>query len=140
AGFNSPNSKVMFVEEAVVALPSTADARALFAKFSEQWRRCDRQAVNQEPGTPDADNPPPIPGTEMHITDVRVTDTVLAASIVLNKNPKAPDTRAVGVQGNCLVEVLIAYTGAENGTGSADPKTSSIDAVRAMMDKVSKLS
>lgn len=133
-------SKVMFVKEAVVALPSAADAQALFTKFSEQWKRCDGQAVNQGLPTRDADSPPHLPGTEMHITDVRATDTVLAASVALDKNQKAPDTRAVGVRGNCLVGVLIAFTGIENASGSGDPASSSIDVVQAMMDKVNKLS
>lgn len=138
-GYQPLTAKVMFVEEAAVALPSAADARALFTKFAEQWKRCDGQAVNQEPDTPGPDDPPPLAGTEMHVTDVRVTDTVLAASIVLDNDTTLPDTRAIGVQGNFLVEVFIPFTGAKNATGSADPETSSIDAARAMMDKASKL-
>lgn len=139
-GFKPFTTKVMFVREAVVTLPSAADARALFAEFAEQWRRCDGHPVNQVPDTPDENSEPHLRDTEMHITDVRVSDSVLAASIVLDKNPSAPDTRAVGVQGNCLVTVLVAFTGAENATGSADPRTSSSAAVRAMMDKVAQLS
>lgn len=137
--FKPLSTKVMFVKEAVVALPSAAEARAAFAKFSEQWRRCDGQPVNHGSDTPDEAGKPHLPGTEMHITDVRVTDTMLAASVVLDKNPKAPDTRAVGIQDNCLIGVLIAFTGAQHASGSADPETSSIDAVRAMQDKVAKL-
>lgn len=133
-------TKVMFVEESVVALPSAAAAQALFAEFAEQWKRCDGRAVNQGPGSPDANSAPHLPGTEIHIANVRVTDTVLAASIALDKRPAAPDARAVGVQGNCLVGVLIAFTGVANATGSGDPETSSAEAVRAMMNKVAKLS
>lgn len=136
-GFTPLETQVMFVKEAVVALPSAADARALFAKFAEQWKSCDGHPVND--ADPDSDGPPHLHGTEMHITDVRVTDDVLAASIVLDKSPKAPDTRAIGVRGNCIVGVLIAFTGTENATGSGDPQTSSIEAVQAMMDKVTKL-
>jgi hypothetical protein len=135
-GFTPLTTQVMFVKEAVVALPSAADAQALFAKFAEQWKRCDGHAVNADA---DSGGQPQLHGTEMHITDVRVTDDVLAASIVLDKSPKAPDTRAVGVRDNCIVGVLIAFTGTENATGSGDPQTSSIEAVRAMMDKVTKL-
>lgn len=137
-GFKPLDTRVMFVKEAVVALPSAADARALFDRFAEQWKRCDGQPVN----TADADSSgsPHLRGTEMHITDVRVTDDVLAASIVLDKDPKAPDTRAIGVQDNCIIGVLIAFTGTENASGSGDPQTSSMDAVRAMMAKVSELS
>lgn len=135
-GFKPLTTRVMFVKEAVVALPTAADAQALFAKFAAQWKRCDGHPVNADS---DSGGQPHLHGTEMHITDVRVTDDVLAASIVLDKSPKAPDTRAIGVQGNCIVGVLIAFTGTENATGSGDPQTSSIDAVRAMMDKVTKL-
>ncbi|HEU4359893.1 MAG TPA: sensor domain-containing protein [Mycobacterium sp.] len=140
AGPNQLTTKVMFVEESVVALPSAADAQALFAKFTERWKQCDGRALNHGPDVADVDNPPLLPGTEIHIGDVQITDTVLAASIALDRRPEAPDTRAVGVQGNCIIGVLIAFTGAENATGSADPKTSSIDMVQAMMAKAAKLS
>lgn len=136
ANANRPGAKVMFVMDSVVALPSAAAAQALFAKFVQQWQRCDGQVVDQA----DANGPPHLRGTEIHISDVRVADTVLAAHIALDKRPEAPDARAVGVQGNCLVGILIAFTGAEHGSGSGDPETSSIDAVRLMMDKVAKLS
>lgn len=137
-GFKPLSTRVMFVKEAVVALPSAADARELFDTFAQQWQRCEGYPVNA--AAADSDRQPHLHGTEMHITDVRVTDDVLAASISLDKSPKAPDTRAIGVRGNCIVGVLIAFTGTENATGSGDPQTSSIEAVRAMMDKVSKLS
>ena len=140
ADFQPLSSRVMFVKEAVVALPTAADAQAMFAKFSERWKSCDGQAVNHEPITPGLDSPPRLPGTEMHIADVRITDSILAASVVLDKNPKAPDTRAIGIRGNCLIGVLIAFTGVENATGSADPESSSIDAVQKMLDRVTELS
>lgn len=136
-GFTPLTTRVMFVKEAVVALPSEADAQELFASFAEQWQRCDGRPVNTT--DPVSGAQPHLHGTEMHITDVRVTDDVLAASIVLDKSPKAPDTRAIGVRGNYIVGVLIAFTGTENATGSADPQTSSIQAVQAMMDKVTEL-
>lgn len=137
-GFKPLTTRVMFVKEAVVALPSPADAQALFASFTEQWKHCDGRPVNA--ADPDSGAHPHLHGTEMHITDVRITDDVLAASIVLDESPKAPDTRAVGVRGNCIVGVLIAFTGTENATGSGDPQTSSIQAVQAMMDKITALS
>lgn len=136
--FKPLDTRVMFVKEAVVTLPSAEDARALFDTFAEQWKKCDGQPVNTT--GPDTQGSPQLRGTEMHITDVRITDDILAASIVLDKSPKAPDTRAIGVRGNCIVGVLIAFTGTENASGSGDPQTSSTDAVRAMMDKVDKLS
>lgn len=137
ANFHPLSSAVMFVDEAVIALPSAADAQALFATFAERWKRCDGQPANPEPM--DADNPFRLPGSEMHIRDVETGDTLLTAGITLDKNPKAPDTRALGVRGNCLVEVLIAFTGTENATGSGHPETSGTDVARAMMDRVGKL-
>lgn len=137
-GFKPLDTRVMFVKEAVVALPSAPDARELFDTFAEQWKRCDGHPVNAV--DPEPAGSPHLRGTEMHITDVRIDDDVLAASIVLDKSPKAPDTRAIGLRGNCIVGVLIAFTGTENASGSGDPQTSSTDAVRAMMDKVAKLS
>lgn len=137
-GFTPLDTRVMFVKEAVVALPSAADARELFDKFAEQWKRCDGHPVNAV--DPELAGSPHLHGTEMHITDVRVSDDILAASIVLDRSPKAPDTRAIGLQDNCIVGVLIAFTGTENASGSGDPQTSSTEAVRAMMNKVAKLS
>lgn len=135
-GYKPLDTRVMFVKEAVVALPSAADARELFDKFAQEWKHCDGQPVDA--ADPDAEGTPRLRGTEMHITDVRITDDLLAASIVLDKSPKAPDTRAIGVQGNCIVGVLIAFTGVENASGSGDPQTSSMDVVRAMMAKVAE--
>lgn len=140
AGSNQLTTKVMFVEESVVALPSAEAAHALFAKFAERWKSCDGRAINQGPDASDASTPPHLPGTEIHITDVRVSDTVLAASIALDRRPNAPDSRAVGVQGNCIVGVLIAFTGVADATGTGDPMTSSTETVQAMMSKVAKLS
>lgn len=137
-GFKPLDTRVMFVKEAVVALPTAADARELFDKFAQQWKHCDGQPVDT--ADPDSEGSARLRGTEMHITDVRVTDDLLAASIVLDKSPKAPDTRAIGVQGNCIVGVLIAFTGTENASGSGDPQTSSMDVVRAMMAKVAERS
>ncbi|HEU0189684.1 MAG TPA: sensor domain-containing protein [Mycobacterium sp.] len=140
ASFKPLSLKVMFVKESVVALPSAAAAQALFAKFADRWEQCDGQAVGQEPATPGAAPPPALPGSEMHIRDVRATDSVLAASIVLDKNPAAPDVRAVGVQGNCIVGVLIPFTGGRDVTGSGDPDESGVEVVHAMMAKVRELS
>lgn len=135
-GFKPLGAVLMFADEAVVALPSAAAARDTFARFAEQWRRCDDQAVNQHSSEPG--DPPPLPGSEMHIRDVRVGDDLLAASVVLDQKPEAPDTRALGVRGNCIVEVLLPFTGATNVPGSAVPETSSSTVARAIMDKISK--
>lgn len=139
AEFRPLNTKVMFVKEAVVALPSAEEARAVFTKFAEHWKHCDGHVLSHEPITPGLDSPPHLPGTDMHIAGVHATDTMLSASVVLDQNPGAPDTRALGIHGNCLIGVLVAFTGVPDATGSADPATSAVGAVQAMLDKVGKL-
>ncbi|OHV04021.1 hypothetical protein BKN37_12140 [Mycobacterium talmoniae] len=133
AFMNAVNYRVIYVNEAVVALDSAADAAALFAKFSEQWKHCDGQRVSEPAAGPGGEN------TDWRINDVRVTDSVLAATA--HMGDAGPYARAIGVQGNCLVEVSMPFNNApEEKTGTADINTSGIDVARAMMDKVSKLS
>ncbi|MGZ4514690.1 MAG: sensor domain-containing protein, partial [Mycobacterium sp.] len=52
-----------------------------------------------------------------------------------------PEARAIGVRGNCLVEVEIAFFGSTSPSneGSGDVHRSAIDIAHAMMDKVSGL-
>lgn len=81
------------------------------------------------------------------ITDVRVMDSVLAATVSLEPGPGSilaavPQARAVGVAGNCLVEVEVAFFGITypSDQGSADIGTSAIKIAHALMDKVRALS
>jgi hypothetical protein len=67
---------------------------------------------------------------------VRVTDSVLAATVQTSSTPIA---RAIGVRVNCVVEVKVPVTDNE-GPGAADPETRAIDIARLMMDKISELS
>jgi hypothetical protein len=116
-------------------LPTAADAGSAFAKFSAQWQKCDGTAV-------------PLPGGLLMLTpqinDVRVADSVVAATVSLefalpSSLPAAiPEARAIGVRGNCLVEVDVVYSRSANP--SSDIHTSAIDIAHAMMDKVSALS
>jgi hypothetical protein len=43
-------AQVISVMEGVVALPSVAQAQALFAKFPEQWQRCKGQTTTEDAG------------------------------------------------------------------------------------------
>lgn len=140
-GYNPFNSRVLFVDEAVVALPSAEAAQTLFATFVEQWKRCDGQTVTETiPGPTDDDLT-----FQRYITKVRVTGTILAASILNDKDDDAPSARAIGIQGNCLVEVDIPFVPASESLGnldqigSADPDTSGTAVAQAMMDKAAKL-
>ena len=127
------------VREGVVSLPTAADARALFAKFSQQWRQCDGATV-------------PLSGTVFRLkaktTDVQVADSVVAASVSTGFASRSSDSasipagRAIGVRGNCLVEVEVAFFGntSPSDQGSADPHTSAVDIAHAILDRVGALS
>jgi hypothetical protein len=131
--------KVISVREGVVSLPAAADARALFAEFSAQWRKCDGTAL-------------PLPSSTLRltadITDVRDANSVLAATLSMRLmlpgvDPAAiPEGRAIGVRGNCLVEVEVDFFNTSNPShqGTGDINTTPADIAHAMMDKISALS
>ncbi|ORA83192.1 sensor domain-containing protein [Mycobacterium malmoense] len=131
--------KVISVREGVVSLPTAADADALFTKFSQQWRNCDGTTL-------------PLPGSTLRltakITNVRDVNSVLAATLSMeltlpsSDSAAIPEGRAIGVRGNCLVEVEVDFFNTSNPShqGSGDINTSAADIAHAMMDKVSALS
>jgi PknH-like extracellular domain len=137
---NGDPAQVISVMEGVVALPTAAQADALFAKFSKQWQQCN--------GTTNTDQTGPISTTNA-ISDIRVTNTVVAATntatAVLPNMPAllpTPQARALGVRLNCLVEVEVVFFGDRRASdpGSANLDTSGADIAHAMMDRVSSLS
>jgi hypothetical protein len=111
------------VDEGVVALPSAVEADSLFSAFAQQWNRCNGKTADYR-------------SQSYRITDVRVTDSVLAATVQTSSTPMA---RAIGVRVNCVVEVKVPVTSDEE-QGPVDPETRAIDIARLMMDKVSQLS
>ncbi len=140
---NGEPAQVISVIEGVVALPSADQAQALFARFSEQWQRCNGTTTTEQTG--------PISTTNV-ISDVRVANaskTIVAATntatSVLPNMPAlqpTPQARAVGVQLNCLVEVEVVFFGDRRPSdpGSASVETSATDIAQAMMDKINALS
>lgn len=125
------------VHEGVVSVPTAADANALFASFSAQWKQCDGKALNE----------PSHLFVRDTIGDVRVMDSVVAATVELEPGPGSilaavPEARAVGVAGNCLVEVEVAFVGITypSDQGSADVSTSAIKLAHVLMDRVRALS
>ena len=134
---DGPSVKVDLVVEGVVTLPTAQDVAALWGKFSAQRKQCDGQTLTV-PGDIFPDNP---------ISDVRVADSVLAATVSRGPGPhsillSAPEARAVGVRGNCLVEVEVTFFGNSypSDEGTADINTSAIDIAHAVMDKIGALS
>jgi PknH-like extracellular domain len=136
---NGDPAQVISVMEGVVALPTAAQAEALFTKFAQQWQKCDGKTTTDQTG--------PITTTNV-ISDIRITNTVVAAmntatATLPNMPPlqPTPQARALGVRLNCLVETEVVFFGDRRPSdpGSADVNTSAVDIAHAMMDKVSAL-
>lgn len=122
--------KVDSVDEGVMSFPSPKDAAAAFAKFSAQWQGCDGTTLNVSSVT----------SASNVISDVRIADSVVAASVVMHPPEHSiltsvPVARALGVRGNYLVEVAVDFfgDGDPSAQGSADIKTSAVDIVHAML-------
>lgn len=138
---NGDPAQVISVLEGVVALPSAAQAQAVFGQFSQQWQQCKGTTTTEHSG--------PI-STTNEIGDVRVADpaviaaTINATSVLPNMPPlrPTPQARALGVRMNCLVEVEVVFFGERRPSdpGSATVDASGVDVAHAMLDKVSALS
>jgi hypothetical protein len=132
-------AEVTSVKEGVVSLPTAADAHALFAKFSQQWQKCDGTTL-------------PLPGGLFRLkaktTNVQVATSVLAATVSItlalprSESASIPEGRAIGVRDNCLVEVEVDFFNTPNPSHGepADINASAADVAHAMLDKVSALS
>jgi PknH-like extracellular domain len=137
---NGDPAQVISVMEGVVALPTAAQAEALFAKFTQQWQQCNGKTTTEQAG--------PISTTNV-ISDIRVTNSVVAATntataVLPNMPPlrPTPQARALGVRLNCLVETEVVFFGDRRPSdpGSAEVDSSAVNVAHAMMDKVSALS
>jgi hypothetical protein len=137
---NGDPAQVISVIEGIATLPSAVQAQALFAKFPQQWLQCKDATTTEQTG--------PIKTTTV-VNDVRVTDSVVAATNTAtaelpNMDPlqATPQARAVGVRLNCIVEVEVVFFGDRNPSdpGSANPDTSAVDIVHAMMERIDALS
>lgn len=120
------NAKVIDVLEAVVALPAAVAADALFAKFTQEWKRCNDKTVTAH--FPSGGGPRAV------ISDVRASDSVLTATVESGTSYTIANARAVGVRANCAVEVDVAFFANQRPAGVA------VDIAHAIMDKVSSLS
>jgi hypothetical protein len=131
-------SEVTSVKEGVVSLPAAADANALFAKFSRQWRKCDGTTLS-------------LPGNlfrlDGRITNVQAATSVLAATVWIgwkssgSNSASIPAGRAIAVRDNCLVEVEVDFfdRSIQSHHGPGDFDATAIDVARAMLDKVGAL-
>lgn len=139
-------AKVISVAEGVVALSSAAGAATLFGQFAQQWRDCDGTTVTI--GRPSIIIDRPSIVLSDTISEVRVSESVLAATLSIDtqlpglpSSGPRPEARAIGLRGNCLVEVEVAFFNSTRSSdeGSGDVHRSAIDLAHAMMDKVSAL-
>ncbi|OBI76031.1 sensor domain-containing protein [Mycobacterium asiaticum] len=128
------SGKVISVAEAVVALPTAADAAALFAQFTQQWNGCNGKTLTISGGALNFSD---------EITEVRVDNSVLAATVYVQAagatGGRRPEARALGLRVNCLVEVEVAFFSVQNSAdpGTGDPHTSAVTIAHAVMDKIS---
>lgn len=126
------------VKEGVVSLPTAGDADALFAMFSRQWQACDGAQTSLPGG---------VFRLKGRITDVRVSDSVVAATVWEGWRSPAPDSvaipagRAIAVRGNCLIEVEVDFfnSAGPSARSPAEINTSAVDVARAMMDRIGAL-
>ncbi|BCZ23689.1 sensor domain-containing protein [Mycobacterium senriense] len=136
---DSTPAVVIRVQEAVVDLPTNADAEALFVTFSRQWQRCQGKTVALT-GAPFR--------LKAKVDGVQVAASVLAAttSIELDSpNPLLEDSlpagRAIGVRDNCLIEVEVdfANTPTRPLRQPDEVDASALDIAQVMRDKVGAL-
>jgi PknH-like extracellular domain len=100
---------VLSATAGVAAFPGTAEANDVFDAFVEQWKDCDGTTVE----VPVEDGNDFFVDT---IANVHVENAVLSADIETAR-PSAsiswPRVRAIGVRGNCLVEIDISFFGGD---------------------------
>ncbi|OBK21769.1 hypothetical protein A5634_09260 [Mycobacterium asiaticum] len=131
------SGRVINVAEAVVAMPSVAEAATWFAKFSEQWKKCNGTTVTISGGQFNYSD---------EISNVRVENSVAAATVYVQaagaSGGRRPEAHAIGLRANCLIEVEVTFFSVQRASdpGTADLNTSAIDITRTMMDKVSSRS
>jgi hypothetical protein len=129
------STKVTGVKEGVASFSTAADANAVFSRFADQWRRCDGQAVVL---------PDPVLRLKASITNIQAIPSVLVGTVSVAFASARPDEegilqeRAIGVRGNCLVEVEVDYFNAPQGSGVTN--VAAVEIAHAMMDRVSALS
>ncbi|WP_406814842.1 sensor domain-containing protein [Mycobacterium sp. M23085] len=135
----STTATVIRVQEAVVDLPTPADAEELFVTFSRQWQRCQGKTVALT-GRPFR--------LKAKVDGVQVAASVLAAktSIELDSpNPlveeSLPAGRAIGVRDNCLIEVEVDFANPLTRplTQPDEVEASALDIAQVMRDKVGAL-
>jgi PknH-like extracellular domain len=127
------------IKEGAVSLATAADANALFSRFAQQWQSCDGRTVSL---------PDDVFKLQAEITNVQVAPSVLAGTVAIAfesgrlDRASIPAGRAIGVRGNCLVEVEVDFfnESSQSLQGSSITNATAFDIAQLMMDRVSALS
>lgn len=136
---HTTDAEVTRVKQGVVSFPTAADAEALYDKFAQQWQSCEGQTVPLSSGAF---------GLGIKVHDVQTSTSVVYATISMDMGlpgsagASLPAGRAIGVRGNCLIEVEVDFRKSQDPflqeRGGAD--TSALDIAQVMRDKVLALS
>lgn len=126
------------IKEGAVSLATAADANALFSRFAQQWQSCDGQTVLL---------PDDVFKLKAEITNIQVAPSVLAGTVSIAfesgrlDQASIPAGRAIGVRGNCLVEVEVDFFNATGQSlqGSSVTNATAFDIAHLMLDRVSAL-
>lgn len=121
-GFDGPPVSAYF---GVVQMASTGAAQEFFAATADKWRRCNGQTVALQHATPGADE-------ISRISEVTFDERVVSASVLHASAATAspPGMRALGVFGDCIVDVELADP---RGVGGAHP---AVGVAQLILDKV----
>jgi hypothetical protein len=125
------SSDLTRVVTAVVAFPATSDANDAFDDFAKQWQKCDGTFVK-------------IPFEADYfgddISNVKNEDGVVSADYEVTRSSSSvawPNSRAIGVRANCLVEVEVTFF---DGTSPPSQfRNSAIAVARSMMDRITEV-
>lgn len=113
----------------VVRFGSDADAARMFSTFMTRWRACDNIDVNV--------HITPTSALQWHITDVRQNGGILSAVVLSGASgdqPAFPTEHAIGLSGDCIVDVDVAVTDVSPARRIA--KSRAVDLVRVMLENI----
>jgi hypothetical protein len=113
----------------VVRFASEADAARMFATFMTRWKACDNVAVNV--------HITPTSALQWTVTDVRQAGGILSAVVLSGAGgdqPAFPTEHAVGLSGDCIVDVDVAVTDAL--PARRVPTTRAVDLVAMILENI----
>jgi hypothetical protein len=113
----------------VVRFVSDTDAARMFATFMTRWHACDNVDVDVHI-TPNS-------ALQWRVTDVRQAGGILFAVVLSGGSgdqPAFPTEHAVGLSGDCIVDVDVAVTAAD--PARRVPATRALDLVRLMLENI----